>query len=96
MVSQGYLDQAGHLLLQLEHEHPVLAVLVEGVDDELCEVGAGAVSVDLSCTAHTLTHHGWPWLALPLTSLAPRSFLTRVLHVHFSRPSCSTNTIVIQ
>ena len=30
--------QARHLLLQLEHEHPVLGVLVERVDDKLCEI----------------------------------------------------------
>ena len=32
-------------LLQLEHEHPVLGVLVERVDDELGEIDARAVRV---------------------------------------------------
>ena len=40
--------QVCHLLLQLQHEHPVLAVLVQGVDDELRQVGACAVCVDFS------------------------------------------------
>ena len=42
------LYQVGHLLLQLQHEHPVLAVLVQRVDDELGQVGARAVSVNFS------------------------------------------------
>ena len=40
--------QVRHLLLQLQHEHPVLAVLVQGVDDELRQVCACAVCVDFS------------------------------------------------
>ena len=40
--------QVGHFLLQLQHEHPVLAILVQRVDDELGEVGASAVGVDFS------------------------------------------------
>ena len=32
-------------LFQLEHEHPVLGVLVQSVDDELGEIDAGAVRV---------------------------------------------------
>ena len=40
--------QVGHFLLQLQHEYPVLAVLVQRVDDELGQVSARAVSVDFS------------------------------------------------
>ena len=32
-------------LFELEHKNPVLGVLVEGVDDELGEINAGAVRV---------------------------------------------------
>ena len=40
--------QVGHFLLQLQHEYPVLAVLVQRIDDELGQVCARAVSVDFS------------------------------------------------
>ena len=40
--------QVGHFLLQLQHEYPVLAVLVQRVDDELGQVSARAVGVDFS------------------------------------------------
>ena len=40
--------QVGHFLFQLQHEHPVLAVLVQRVDDELGQVRARAVGVDFS------------------------------------------------
>ena len=42
------LYQVRHLLLQLQHEHPVLAVLVQRVDDELGQVGARAVGVNFT------------------------------------------------
>ena len=33
----GVLDEAGHLLLQLEHKHPILGIFVKGINDELCD-----------------------------------------------------------
>ena len=72
----SHLDQTGHLLLQLQHEHPILAVLVEGVNDELSQVGAGAVSVDLAWAAQTwqAVHH--PSTASTLSTTASTASTT--------------------
>ena len=45
MCSFAVLDQVCHLLLQLQHEDPVLDVLVESIDDELSQIYAGTVRV---------------------------------------------------
>ena len=48
MNKESKPHQVGHLLLKLQHKHSVLAVLVQGIDDELGQVSACAVGVDFS------------------------------------------------
>ena len=55
MVLFCVLDKVRHFLLQLQHQDPVLGVLVEGADDELCEVGPSVVRVNFSIRRVSVT-----------------------------------------